>query len=236
MLPTGEIKRRARERLSGNWKDVALLSIIPVVIGMLFAGGVSETLDIFSMGSPTDAELSEFSFLFFIDIKEILVNIATILFTTSIAYTLLDLVRYNDYTIEPLSDAFRVIRKGYTIQVLAIAIITWVFTILWSFLFIIPGIIANFAYSQAYYIYKDAIENGENLSPIDYITESKELMRGNKGRLFILELSFVGWHILALFTFGLGYLFLSPYIQTSKAVFYEDLVESYDASGYEDAF
>lgn len=50
-------------------------------------------------------------------------------------------------------------------------------------------------------------------------------MDGNKGKLFVLELSFIGWHFIGGLTFGLGYLFITPYIQTAKAVFYNDLLD-----------
>ncbi|HAX1154783.1 TPA: DUF975 family protein, partial [Enterococcus faecium] len=51
----------------------------------------------------------------------------------------------------------------------------------------------------------------------------RKLMDGYKGQLFWLDLSFIGWHILALATAGIGYLWLSPYISATKAAFYEQL-------------
>ena len=50
-----------------------------------------------------------------------------------------------------------------------------------------------------------------------------KLMDDYKGQLFWLDLSFIGWHILALATAGIGYLWLSPYISATKAAFYEQL-------------
>lgn len=49
------------------------------------------------------------------------------------------------------------------------------------------------------------------------------MMQGNKGNLFVLEISFIGWSILAVLTFGIGFLWLAPYIQVSKTCFYEEL-------------
>lgn len=229
MITVGETKRRAKQLLNGNWRNAALLNVIPVLIALLLAGGVTETLDIIGMGASNQELVNEgvnLGLSYFVDFKEILVNLITILFTTAVSFTLLDLVRNPAYRIDPLNDSLRILKNGHAIQILAIYVITWVFTFLWSLLLIIPGIIAAYAYSQAYYIYKDSEANGENLSPTDCISQSKELMRGHKGRLFLLELSFIGWHILALFTFGLAYLFLTPYIETSKAVFYQDLLEN----------
>ena len=48
-------------------------------------------------------------------------------------------------------------------------------------------------------------------------------MDGNKMKLFMLDLSFIGWAILCMFTLGIGYLFLQPYVEASHVAFYEDL-------------
>jgi uncharacterized membrane protein len=48
-------------------------------------------------------------------------------------------------------------------------------------------------------------------------------MKGHKAKLFWLNLSFIGWIILAILTFGIGLLLLLPYFNTTLAYFYEDL-------------
>ena len=65
-------------------------------------------------------------------------------------------------------------------------------------------------------------ENPE-MSAKEAMEVSMEMMRGNKWRLFCLELSFIGWGILCLFTLGIGYLWLNPYINASLAAFYDDV-------------
>ena len=55
------------------------------------------------------------------------------------------------------------------------------------------------------------------------IERSMAMMEGNKMKLFLLDLSFIGWAILCLFTFGLGFFVLQPYMQVARAAFYEDL-------------
>jgi len=78
-------------------------------------------------------------------------------------------------------------------KVLLLIIVRGVFTLLWSLLFIVPGIIAYYRYSMAAYIMFDEPE----LSVMECIRKSKEIMRGNKLDLFTLELSFIGWFLLA---------------------------------------
>lgn len=229
MLSVGEIRSTARQILNGKWKDAALLNVIPVLIAIIFTGEASNTLDFFGIeffDQNVVNEATEYSMNNFINFKSIIVDLVTILFATGVAFTLLDLVRNSHSKIDPLSDSLRIFKQGHVIQVLAIYIITGFFVILWSLLLIIPGIIASLAYSQAYYIYKDSEANGENLTVMDCISRSKELMDGYKGKLFLLELSFIGWHLIGALTFGLGYLFITPYIQTAKAVFYNDLLDN----------
>lgn len=100
--------------------------------------------------------------------------------------------------------------------------LTWIFIFLWSLLLIIPGIIAALRYSMAYFI---LVDNPET-DAMEAINQSKEMMEGQKLRLFWLSLSFFGWIILSLLTFGLGFLVLTPYMITTFANFYEELKEN----------
>ena len=94
------------------------------------------------------------------------------------------------------------------------------FIFLWALLFIIPGIIATFRYAMAFFIIADDEDSGA----LEAISRSKEMMKGNKWKLFCLCWRFFGWWLLAtFFTFGIGFLWLIPYMQTSFAKFYEDV-------------
>jgi len=94
-----------------------------------------------------------------------------------------------------------------------------VFTILWTMLLIVPGIIAAISYSMTYYILQDE----PTLGPLEAITRSKNMMMGNKWKYFCLSWRFFGWYLLALLTLGIGMLWVVPYFLTSRARFYEDL-------------
>ena len=93
------------------------------------------------------------------------------------------------------------------------------FITLWSLLFVIPGIIAAFSYSQTIYIMLD----NPKISPLEAISASKQLMRGHKFEYFVLQLSFLGWAYLTLFTFGLLGIWLNPYMQVTMANYYNAL-------------
>lgn len=94
-----------------------------------------------------------------------------------------------------------------------------IYTFLWTLLLVIPGIIKNYSYTMTDFILKDQPELANNAA----IEKSMAMMDGNKMKLFLLDLSFIGWAILCLFTFGIGFLFLQPYVQSAHAAFYEDL-------------
>ena len=101
------------------------------------------------------------------------------------------------------------------------------FTFLWSLLFIIPGIVKCFSYSMTPFILEEHPELGAN----ETIDHSRAMMKGHKFDLFWLILSFIGWGFLCLFTFGIGYLWLVPYMDTSISAFYEDVKADYEVNG-----
>lgn len=57
---------------------------------------------------------------------------------------------------------------------------------------------------------------------------SRTLMHGNKKKLFLLQISFLGWRLLGICSFGIGFLWISPYIAQTSANFYLDLTGSLD--------
>jgi len=130
----------------------------------------------------------------------------------------------------------------YFMKALGLKLMMGLFTFLWMLLFIIPGIVAAYRYSMAPYI----MANNPGIGILDAISESKRMMTGNKGKLFVLDLSFIGWLLLAALpgvifsyvavnlymTIGtaasiiswiasmIGMLFLQPYMDAAKAEFY----------------
>lgn len=98
-------------------------------------------------------------------------------------------------------------------------ILVSIFTFLWSLLFVIPGIIKSLSYSMTFYI----INDNPGMNGNDAITESRKMMEGHKMELFLLSLSFLGWIILSVFTFGILLLYVTPYMEATRAAFYEKL-------------
>ncbi len=94
------------------------------------------------------------------------------------------------------------------------------FTFLWALLFIIPGIVKAYAYRMVPYILKERPE----LSGTKAITLSRQMMKGQKWNVFVLDLSFLGWNLLSLLTLGiLGIFYVAPYERATDAELYKAL-------------
>jgi len=117
-------------------------------------------------------------------------------------------------------------RFGVTLTAYLLMII---FILLWTLLLIIPGIIACIRYSQAFYI----LSEDENISPLEAISKSKEMMIDNKWKLFCLYCRFIGWFMLCIVTLGFAGLYVGPYFSVSNAKFYDDLKNDYAANKIE---
>lgn len=100
-----------------------------------------------------------------------------------------------------------------------LSLLTNLYTLLWSLLFIIPGVIAGYSYAMAPYI----MEENPNMKPREALQASKAMMNGHKMELFLLNLSFIGWILLCVLTLGIGDFWLIPYQEASHAAFYRNL-------------
>ena len=105
------------------------------------------------------------------------------------------------------------------------------YTFLWSLLFVIPGIVKSYSYSMALYIRADNKGKGAR----ECIAESAKMTDGHKMDLFVLHLSFIGWALLAPFTLGLLYIWLTPYMNAATANAYETLKAKSEQSPLADA-
>jgi len=104
-------------------------------------------------------------------------------------------------------------------KALWLSIITGFFTMLWTILLIIPGIIKALSYSMGPYI----MAEHPDWTARECLNESKRIMKGNKGRLFILQLSFILWGLLCVITVGLAGIYVIPYVYATIANFYRDI-------------
>lgn len=146
-------------------------------------------------------------------------GIATLLITgplqVGLCYYLLSVLRGSRPKLEELFNGFKQFVRNFTAFLLVM-----LYVFLWSLLFIIPGIIKAYSYKMTFYILAD----DPNISARDAMALSENIMNGNKMRLFGLQLSFFGWFLLVLITFGLALIWVGPYMQMAETQFYNELV------------
>lgn len=184
-----ELRAVSRTTLSGNWMMAALATLVYLLI----AGGVSSI--------PVAGS--------------VLAIIITYPLAYGFAILFLDLFREGKpIDIGKLFDGFKDFGRVWGTLILVA-----IYTILWTCLLIIPGIVKSYSYALAPFILKDEPELKYNAA----IEKSMRMMDGYKMKLFLLDLSFIGWMILSILTLGIGLLFLQPYMNTARAAFYEDL-------------
>ncbi|WP_040471124.1 DUF975 family protein [Lentilactobacillus kisonensis] len=148
------------------------------------------------------------------------------LLTVGMRFASIDLIRNQAKFEAPVTKSFTILNDGtYFISTIIMGIITTVLTLLWSMLFIVPGIIKSFSYVQAINIYRDALDEGKPIGYFEAITKSRQMMAGHKMDYFVLALSFIGWYILEGLSFGILSFWVEPYAQLAFANFYVKLAD-----------
>ena len=211
-----ELKDNAKQSLRGNWGWAIIVFLITAIIVGIFTGA-GHWLD----ETYINYDGTNIFYQFASPIGSILLWIGSFIgLSRNIAFLEL---RDDQKEEKPYMAAFSVFTENRFGPELINFVLGSIFTFLWTWLLIIPGIIKAYSYSMTPYIVKDMVASGKQVSATDGINASKELMKGHKMALFIFDLSFLGWNILAAITCGIGYLWVTPYYQTAKANFYRHI-------------
>jgi len=212
-----DLKRRASQQLKGQWLQAGIVCFIAWLLTVAFTDRnvVHSMQTVWQNGEfiriPTTTSSTSLGDL----LSFILMGPVTL----GVSCYFLKLIRKEGPIIEDMFKGFKFFIKSFVLNLL----IT-IFTLLWTLLLIIPGIIATFRYSMAYYIMMDQPE----LSAFEALNESKRMMIGFKFQRFLLWFSFLGWFLLGIVTLGIAFLWVYPYYETAKANFYQDLKEHYN--------
>ena len=241
MKLAADFRQRAREALKGNWFIAVIAGFIASLLGGVTSTGVSYSGSSSSEGGSSsggtgtggtaDFEMAleeifgdpEFvtMFLTIFGIAMVVASVFSIIYmiiggAVGIGYSKfnLDLMDGNEARVGTLFDYFNEWKKGFVARLLRS-----IYIFLWSLLFVIPGIMASYSYALVHYV----MAEDPSLTAREALRESKEIMRGNRWRLFCLLLSFIGWDILGTLTLGIGYLWITPYREAAIAAFYRDI-------------
>ncbi len=192
MKTRAELKAMAKEQIRGN---IGVLFVITLIIGLI-SGAAGAVLAFIPGGSL----------------------IATIIITPAFTISLLRVYQNLVLAQKPkVGDAFSGFDDFWT--AFKALLLVGIFTFLWSLLFVIPGIIKTFSYSQTMLI----VAENKGISAREALNRSKAMMKDHKMDLFVLSLSFIGWGLLCGITFGIAYIWVGPYMQATLVNFYNDL-------------
>lgn len=218
-----DYRRVARENLAGNWSVSIGVGAVAVLLGGLLTGAsflpeisyriegqdissVTDLLNVFTAG-----EVSAFGLGSALGLAQFVLG-----GVIQLGYASYLLKQHNraNFEFQDLFSQFERFGQGFAQKFLR-----GLYVFLWSLLFVIPGIVKSYAYAMTPFI---MAENPE-MTAGEAIAASQQLMDGHKGELFTLDLTFIGWSILAALTVNVGNLALNPYKNAARAAFYKDL-------------
>lgn len=224
------IKSNARDFIRGRlWMFWSVLLVVGIIESLanslpqwIFGDRLSNLSDIIA-GNPDNIpkEISSSVFGWYY-VLNVLISIVLIPLNIGVAQNVLAWSRGEDI------NKWKVLFGGFNsakifFKQVGVVVLNTILCALWTILLVVPGIIKGLAYSMYPYVLRDE----PDLSVWQTLKKSEAIMKGYKGKLFLMYLSFVGWFILGAFTFGILYIWLTPYVMTSTVKFYDDVRRAY---------
>ncbi len=232
-MTRAEMKARAKERLShpGVRLKLALALLLPVVIML----AINLLIGIeFGQVSAHLATLSNADFVTTVqnlsanaEKKSLFGGLVTFYFFTGVSLTALDVVRNPDRRLRVFDIMFKLFSGTYFFSMLLMYILVTLIVSVGTAFFYVPGIIFTLGLRLAYYLLYDARQRGDHRGVFTLMGDSWRLMHGYKADLLVLYISFIPWYLLSIVTLGIADLYVTPYIQTTVAVFYEQVRARY---------
>lgn len=222
-----KLKKETKEQLKGNWKMPVLLTlaylIISIILSVIKDKNLFLSLIIFLIYSWAFIAIPKFYLEFLkkngkVSFKDILVPKNK--FLKALGFQIiLGIISFVIIFITTFSIIFLIMR--YISDYNTVNIFGMIIATIFIILILVAYIIFNYMISQIPYI----IIEKDNIKLIDSVKLSSKLMKGNKWKYFVLQLSFIGLIILSILTLGIGFLWLIPYISLTLTNFYKGLTE-----------
>ena len=218
-----QFKHQAKKQLRTSWMVPVLITLIFFVIFFMV------NKDSFEFSLPDFSNIENFTYSYYFNVSPSDDNTALNLLTSLInimisgifgiafAKFYLDMIQKDKMQFQDFLNNLSLFVRGILGQ---LWMILWI--VLWSFLFFIPGIVKTFAYSQMHYILAEFPE----VSVTEAMKISMKITKGYKWDIFMMYLSFLGWMILSMLSFGIGFLWLIPYMNLSSANAHKFLLEN----------
>lgn len=218
IMNASQIRQTARENLVGNWGISVGVALVAAILGGMITGGGSGIN--YNINADNLRDLPPVLWGIFMPLVSMAGLLGLVSFilggVVELGYArfLLKQSRRQEALFSDLFSQFDRFGTGFAQHFLRI-----LYTALWTLLFIIPGIVKGLSYAMTPFL----LEEHPEMTASEAIKASMKLMDGHKMDLFLLSLSFFGWMILSCLTFGIGFLFLNPYMNATYAVFYRSI-------------
>lgn len=220
-----DIRRTARQALRGNWFRAFIGSVIFSAISSMGGVGVNVNISTPEVEEGVTAMVSTATessgigglgmiVLLFSLAFSILMLIVRLAVQIGYAQFNLDIIDGSDVKIGTIFSKFDRAKTA-----IAAGILIYFRVLLGCILFVIPGIIALYGCSMTPYI----IAENPDMNAREAIRESRAIMKGNRWKLFCLELSFIPHILLVAVTFGIAGIWVIPHMQASVAAFYREI-------------
>lgn len=233
-IDSATVKKQAKKALSQQWGVAILVIIIVTVLSVI--GEIPERyryytdmMKIYLRNTSSDGTMNYSRLVSQLDSYQMPYQYKTISFIWGLMIAPLSYGMAAFFTrmirnqrVE-LRDAFSMFR--YYLNCIATNIMVALLTTIQMLLFVIPGVIAIYRYAMVNYI----IAEEPKIRSTDAIKMSGEMMKGHKMELFMVQVSFIGWFILSMMTFGILFVaYVGPYYNATMAAFYDRVRYSYD--------
>lgn len=237
MKYASDFRRIARDSLKGKWAIAVIAGLIAMLFGGISSSGPELNFQYNENGATVNLEIANQTVYSTTqgvtpELKGVIVGGAVYIIIIALAFAVIFFIlgsiikvgysKFNLDLVERMKEPEIGTLFGYfgNWKTAAMAeLLQTVYVVLWSLLFIIPGIIASYSYAMTGYI----LAENPNMVPSEAIERSKEMMEGNRWRLFCIQFSFIGWSLLCTLTLGIGNLWLTPYRQAASAAFYREV-------------
>ena len=236
-----ELKRKAKDVLRKSYWKAFLVSIIIAIVGGRSGGSFNFSWLINNSNnsnigntSGTESYLNGISGL----LVGTIVTIFILMFLVFLAFRIF--VGYalevggRRYFVQSAQDDEDLNYLGYSFNkdryktIILTMFMKDLYNFLWYLLFIIPGIIKFYAYRMVPYILAD----NPDIGYVRAIELSNQMTKGSKFKMWVLDISFIGWYILGILAFGIGIIFVFPYVNGTNAELYIELRKNAFRNGH----
>jgi uncharacterized membrane protein len=212
MKQNSQYRQEGRSLTKGKILNIFLISLVfSVAVGLISSVGSAfapqidwETMTVISEGVPG---------------LDLLFSVLVFVLGTYVTYNLTKVfIQVTKNENPQIEESLIVAFKEQPVKAPLLGFIEGIFLSLWTLLLIVPGFVKTYSYALSTFI----LVNEPDIDAVAAITKSRQLMDGKKLQLFLLDLSYIGWYVLSLFTFGILTIWVASWHQTARTLFFQD--------------